>query len=368
MSPDCNKLAFETALLAVATDDGCFGVSDFDPTHFLNKAFPHENAEEVDAIMETLQKEELKLEDELTESLREASICSAAFVTRLNIQADLDKLTTQLRHIETRATEAYATVSNLSSDIKSLDTAKAHLTMTVTRLKRFIMLIQALEELRKHAHKRQYKQAANLLLACNNLAVDFLDLTGNKITELFDSKKQLALSLRQQIIEDYDTLMNEEEVPMELFSALTAVDALEIRDEILTRFCLRLLDPYQRLFSPPAKLCGLDSVEKRFTWLSHTLTEFSSKYGKYFAPHWNCERVLCEHFCHMTKQHFVEVCSDSKNPQDRELLVRVIRKSISFENDLTKRFNTSFRGLVDCFDVFLPEEVADLSEEVSEES
>eukprot|EP00397_Hematodinium_sp_SG-2012_P013207 GEMP01013403.1.p1 GENE.GEMP01013403.1~~GEMP01013403.1.p1 ORF type:complete len:726 (+),score=238.84 GEMP01013403.1:192-2369(+) len=347
---------FETALASLAGEDDAFGASTFSAVAYLNKKFPHERSVQqgIDGVLEALLKEEMEVGAALTDSLRDAFACSTT--PAINVKDDLSTLTAQLADIERRAKDTHAQVEILSRDIKNLDCAKHNITITVTRLKRFVMLVQALEQLRMHARGRQYKEVANMLLACDHLAGDFVDLAHKvpKIAELFESKSQLLLQLRHQVLEDYDTILSEEKIPPQLRDAAGVVDAMNMRDDILTRFCLRLLEEYKRLFQPPAVAALLAGAEKRFSWLSHKLSEYAKEYRQYFSAQWNGESALCEHFCHMTKQHLVEVLSRQQE-SDPVLIVKVLRKCIAFENDLAQRYSADvFKGIVsDCFDQFL---------------
>ena len=80
-------------------------------------------------------------------------------------------------------------------------------------------------------------------------------------------------------------------------------------------------------------------MEKRYAWLRRTISEYDEKYAKYFPENWKVNCHICEHFCHITRQHLVEVLGMSHHTTDPELLVRVLRRSIDFENDLAKKFN-----------------------------
>lgn len=54
-------------------------------------------------------------------------------------------------------------VTEISKDIQSLDFSKKNLTATITDLKRFQMLVNAVEQLSSATEGRQYRTAGNLL-------------------------------------------------------------------------------------------------------------------------------------------------------------------------------------------------------------
>eukprot|EP00392_Amoebophrya_sp_AT5.2_P001339 g1341.t1 len=209
--------------------------------------------------------------------------------------------------------------------------------------------------------------------------------------------------MRAQIFEDYDALLDPTEVEVrkkDIKAAAHCVNAMadhqaalqqaakdhkdnaqsakdkdiNIRDEIVTRFCLRLLEDYKNFFAPGGtsgsgmSLAGiivaessepsdpqqggaggssssagsdysaLEHVERRYAWLRRTLKEFDDKYLEFFPSEWRVPCSLTEHFCHITRQHLVEVLGATHHKTDPELLVRVLRKSIDFENDMARKF------------------------------
>lgn len=50
----------------------------------------------------------------------------------------------------------------MCKDIKSLDTAKRNLTFSITALKKFIMLMTAVDKLRENCETRNYREVGNL--------------------------------------------------------------------------------------------------------------------------------------------------------------------------------------------------------------
>jgi hypothetical protein len=61
----------------------------------------------------------------------------------------------------------------MCKDLKSLDIAKRNLTFSIDALKKFIMMVDAVEKLREACPKREYNQVGNLLSAFNELSNHF---------------------------------------------------------------------------------------------------------------------------------------------------------------------------------------------------
>ena len=62
---------------------------------------------------------------------------------------------------------------SMCKDIKSLDIAKRNLTFSITALKKFIMMLTAIEKLRESCSTKKYKDIAMLLEAFDELGLYF---------------------------------------------------------------------------------------------------------------------------------------------------------------------------------------------------
>lgn len=77
----------------------------------------------------------------------------------------------------------------MCKDIKQLDTAKRNLTFSITALKKFIMMLTAIEQLRGFIEKKNYKEVGNLISAFNELSNDFSKY--QSIPQIKDLLKQM---------------------------------------------------------------------------------------------------------------------------------------------------------------------------------
>ena len=177
-----------------------------------------------------------------------------------------------------------------------------------------------------------------------------------QVNDLLQQKDALLADLRAQLLEDYDLLLDNREDLLEerrehIKNASHCVNAMgiSVRREIITRFCFRILEEYKTIFQPgggglPAtspvseSYASLDHVERRYAWLKRALKDYEDKYMGFFPGAWNVGCALCEHFCHISRQHLVEVLGATHHTTDPELMVRVLRSSIQFENELARKF------------------------------
>lgn len=56
------------------------------------------------------------------------------------------------------------------------------------------------------------------------------------------------------------------------------------------------IDPH-----PPSQNSWLDRIDRRYSWIKKTLTEFEEKFGKIFPAHWDMSERLAVEFCEITK-------------------------------------------------------------------
>mmetsp|Transcript_10360 Transcript_10360/g.23370 ORF Transcript_10360/g.23370 Transcript_10360/m.23370 type:complete len:808 (+) Transcript_10360:89-2512(+) len=316
----------------------------FNPVDYINKQFPNAaSLGDLDPFVERLKAQQRQIDDDIRHAVRRQAVCGRrARADLAEAKAAVKELLDRIKTIKAKAEQSEVLVSDVCRDIKSLDTAKRNLTLTVTALKRLVMLVTALEQLRTLGATRQYQEASGLIFAVDELAGHFQDLSHvPRVADLLERKASIQGDLRNQLLEDYASLLGPEHSRHEgLESASHCVDAMgpSMRREVITQFCLSLLEDYKAIFEPPKEASGLETAERRYAWLKRTLREMEEKYQPLLPEAWKVPCSLCEHFCHLTRQHLVEVLSSSYSKVDPELMVRVLRKSIEFENDLARKY------------------------------
>ncbi|TQD84241.1 hypothetical protein C1H46_030219 [Malus baccata] len=168
----------------------------------------------------------------------------------------VEELMYKIREIKTKAEQSETMVQEICRDIKKLDSAKKHITTTITALHRLTMLVSAVEQLQVMASKRQYKKAAAQLEAVNQLCSHFeayRDIP--KITELREKFKNIKQILKSHVFSDFSSLgtgkeTEETNLLQQLSDACLVVDALEpsVREELVNNFCSRELTSYEQIF------------------------------------------------------------------------------------------------------------------------
>ncbi|CAJ1336960.1 unnamed protein product [Effrenium voratum] len=337
---------------AVACEDDPLDAENFNAIDYINKQFPNEDSlTGLAGFIGQLKSQEREIEGSIRKAIRR----QAAFGHRA--KADLGdaklavrELFERIKAIRAKAEQSEDLVSDVCRDIKSLDIAKRNLTLTVTALKRLVMLVTALEQLRSTAECRHYDQASGLIHAVEELSGHFQELSHvARVADLLERKAAVLSDLKQQILDDYLCLHGGigSASRLELLpegwgtAAAKCVEALGpgMKREVVTQFCLRTLEGYKDIFQPPKEASGLETAERRFAWLKRTLREYDDKYKSQFPESWRVPCGLCDLFCHVTRQHLVEILDISHHTVDPELMVRVLLKSIEFENELARKWS-----------------------------
>lgn len=95
-------------------------------------------------------------------------------------------------------------VQEITQDIKSLDFAKRHLTLSITALKRLQMLVTAVSQLEVMIQKRQYKDSAQLLQAVLQLIQHFKSYKSiPQVAELSKSIAALQTDLNARSLQEF---------------------------------------------------------------------------------------------------------------------------------------------------------------------
>mmetsp|Transcript_26841 Transcript_26841/g.56887 ORF Transcript_26841/g.56887 Transcript_26841/m.56887 type:complete len:798 (-) Transcript_26841:48-2441(-) len=380
--PPMEDLDDDDLVFGTDKDQDLLDVDVFNPVEYINKQFPNEaSLKGLDDFVQKLKARKQQTDDEIRLAIRRQA------ATGRRARADLDEakgavreLFERIRTIKSKAQQSEELVKEVCAEIKELDLAKRNLTLTITTLKRLVMLVTALEQLRAAGRARNYEEASKLLYAVEELAGHFADLRHiSRVQDLLEKKCAVLDDLKQQVLDDYRSLLSggaeQADLPEDwTVGAAHYVDALgaKMRQEVVTRFCLGLLEEYKDIFQPPKEDSRLEMADRRFAWLDRMLLKFEERYSTIFPSSWKIPQALCEHFCHITRQHLVELLSTSHHSIDPELLVRTLRRSIDYENKLARKFPVEpaeeeeaaaassgdfvfrFKGIIsECFDAYL---------------
>ncbi|KAJ0409715.1 hypothetical protein ATCC90586_003223 [Pythium insidiosum] len=228
---------------------------EFDARDFINRNFPDEQSlADIGSFVSRLRVRMKELDDALSQASQEQSLAAHQALTDLKeAKTAVQQLFQKIQDIRSKAEHSEVMVQEICRDIKQLDYAKRHLQTTLTSLKRLHMLVNAVDQLELTSSQRNYKEAASLMEAVNQLFTHFDSYSNvSKIVELHKTVRALQEELSAQIFADFaaigplDNL--EENFPSEeerqaVFANLSAacgvVDALgkATRDKLIQTFC-----------------------------------------------------------------------------------------------------------------------------------
>ncbi|KAF4678814.1 Vacuolar protein sorting-associated protein 53 [Perkinsus olseni] len=194
------------------------------------------------------------------------------------------------------------------------------------------MLVSATEQLTAFAAEKRFEQCTPLVLAIVELSEMFEPLRPRlpQIEELLNHKDRLLEDLKAECLEDIEgklfTPGYDPENKFDVKAACETAAAIgkEVKDDVISMY--------------------------------------NAEHREYFPSEWRVDKQLCLHYCHLTRQHLVDLLAATAAPgqtEDAGLLFQLAVKNIEMENDLDKRYSRgdgdmSFKGIVsNCFEPYL---------------
>jgi vacuolar protein sorting-associated protein 53 len=300
-----------------------------------------------------------ELDDALSQASQEQSLAAHQAMTDLKeAKLAVKQLFHKIQDIRGKAEHSEVMVQEICRDIKQLDYAKRHLQTTLTSLKRLHMLVNAVDQLELVASQRNYKEAASLMEAVNQLFTHFDSYSSvSKIVELHRAVRALQEELSAQIFGDFAAIgpldKLEENFPTDeeraavfanLSSACAVIDALgkPSRDKLMQSFCHEQLEAYEKLFGDGGECAGLQHADQRYPWFYHLLSVIDERMDQVFPKHWRMSRRMCISFCEATRAHYLaQVGALSPEEMDVTSLLKALQRTLMFERDVADRFEGS---------------------------
>lgn len=153
---------------------------------------------------------------EISEQIEKAKKLSRQIISEIGI-------------IKEKAKKSEQIVYDMCKDLKSLDIAKKNLTFSIDALKKFIMMVDAIEKLRQACENKQYQMIANLISAFNELSKYFKKYEQiPQIQSLYKEKNLIVQELFKVIVEDFETYENQSSTthPEQIADATKVIEVL----------------------------------------------------------------------------------------------------------------------------------------------
>ncbi|CAG7959346.1 hypothetical protein PENNAL_c0026G05014 [Penicillium nalgiovense] len=333
---------------------------DYDPIEHLNAVFSHPSTlSSVSQIADALNECEDELDDDIGMLVDEQVTSNADSVERIQAaKADLSELFKKIDDVRERALKTEQAITDMTADIKQLDSAKKNLTLSMTALKRLQMLTTAYDQLQALSRTRQYGECAQLLQAVIQLMAHFKSYRSiDQIAMLSRNVADIQRDLQEQVCEDFELAFAKGEVGSKramLAESCLVADALgeHARSRLVTWYCNTQLREYRQVFRNNEEAGSLDNISRRYSWFRRILKIYDEENAAIFPASWRVNEVLANVFCEGTREDFKGILSRSvRSGQtiDVNLLLSCLQETLDFEHSLERRFAPSSRASVDTF-------------------
>jgi vacuolar protein sorting-associated protein 53 len=324
---------------------------DYDPIDHLNVLFSHSSTlSSVPAVSASLRRYQDDLDRDISTLVSAQTSSDADSVRRMqDAKAELEQLFTKIEGVRERALQTERAITEMTADIKRLDSTKRNLTLSMTALKRLQMLTTAYEQLRDLAQTRQYRECAHLLQAVIQLMAHFKSYRSiDQIAALSRNVADLQRELLEQVCEDFEVTFTRGEVQQKrgmLAEACHVMDALgdHARSRLVTWYCNTQLREYRQVFRGNDEAGSLDNISRRYSWFNRMLKTYDAEHAILFPPHWRVNEMLANAFCENTREDYRSILQRSMRrpdgqPPDVNLLLSCLQETLDFEHSLERRF------------------------------
>ena len=336
----------------------CFIKAVYDPIGHLNAIFSHPSTvSSVAQTSEVLHAYENELDNDIAELVEEQVTSNTENVQRIQAaKADLSELFKKIDEVRERAWKTEREITEMTADIKQLDSAKKNLTQSMTALKRLQMLTTAYEQLRALGKTRQYRDCAQLLQAAIQLMAHFKSYRSiDQIATLSRNVADIQRELLEQVCEDFEITFAKGEVTQKrgvLLEACLVMDALgeNARSRLITWYCNTQLREYRQVFRGNEEAGSLDNISRRYSWFRRMTKTYDEEHASIFPSSWKVSEVLTNAFCEGTRDDFKGILSKSvRSGQtlDVNLLLSCLQETLDFEHSLDRRFANPSRASTD---------------------
>ncbi|KAG8779816.1 Vacuolar protein sorting-associated protein 53, partial [Ceratobasidium sp. 428] len=368
----------------------------FDPVASLNELFPDEaSLARVDAVQSQLNESIREIQEEINGLRLELRRDQEPARMQL-IQELIAELLAQMSRIREKAAESEAIVRDITKDIQILDLAKKNLALSMTALKRFQMLVNALGQLESLVKSKKYGEIAQTLAAVKEIAIFFKPYSSiERIAVATRRLQEIQGSVRSSVERDFDDFFLQDPArPVKastISDACLVVDVLgeDVRNTILDRYSSLELKEYRRIFRSTDEAGQLDNISRRFAYFRRVLTAHDTERARAFPPAWRVGEHLTAQFASATRADLVlalQNASDKANSlgtassgtktktglglglgakereREREknavananvpaltvgLLLEALKETLEFEGAMERKFGISFKELVE---------------------
>ncbi|KAH9257196.1 hypothetical protein BASA81_004585 [Batrachochytrium salamandrivorans] len=321
---DCNHdvLTFSTdidrQIGSILERSNALDSGEFNCIEYINRVFPTEQSlASADKVLEKLRHQIKFLDNEIKSLTRYQTDASQQTKQELEeVKLAIIDLVARIKTIKSKAAESECMVLEITHDIKSLDQAKRNLTHTITIFKRLQMFVNALDQLKGVANRKQYRETAHLLQVTLMLMDKFKGYKNVKqVASLCDSVAQFQLDIKRTIFNEFDSSLSGGTFKMQtqvLNDACLVVDVLgsDIKTQLIDWYCETQLKDYRGIFRTNSEVAGLVDISRRYAWLKRALKTHDEQHSALFLAEWRVAECFTIKFCRDTCKYLSEDYSD----------------------------------------------------------
>ncbi|KAH6562867.1 hypothetical protein BASA61_002999 [Batrachochytrium salamandrivorans] len=351
---DCNHdvLTFSTdidrQIGSILERSNALDSGEFNCIEYINRVFPTEQSlASADKVLEKLRHQIKFLDNEIKSLTRYQTDASQQTKQELEeVKLAIIDLVARIKTIKSKAAESECMVLEITHDIKSLDQAKRNLTHTITIFKRLQMFVNALDQLKGVANRKQYRETAHLLQVTLMLMDKFKGYKNVKqVASLCDSVAQFQLDIKRIIFNEFDSSLSGGTFKMQtqvLNDACLVVDVLgsDIKTQLIDWYCETQLKDYRGIFRTNSEVAGLVDISRRYAWLKRALKTHDEQHSALFLAEWRVAECFTIKFCRDTCKYLSEVLAKSEkdNTIDTVVMLQAINTTLEFEGKVDRRF------------------------------
>ncbi|KAI8924441.1 Vps53-like protein [Entophlyctis helioformis] len=335
-------------LSKILTHSDALDTSDLNAIEYVNNIFPNEQSlSAADKVLDKLKRQIKMLDKELKDLVRHQT--DASQQTRQELvevkQAILD-LVSRIKAIKSRAGDSEQLVLEITHDIKSLDRAKKNLTHTINVLRRLQMFVNALEQLKGVANRKQYRETAHLLQVVLELVKHFKAFKNVKqVAALCDAVAQFQTEMKRTIFNEFEasfingTYKHQAQVLNDACLVVESMD-FDAKTPLVDWYCDLQLKDYRSIFRNNPEVAGLGDISRRYAWLKRTLKTHDEQHANLFPHEWQVAECLTVTFCDDTRKDLSDILArtDKDNTLDTIQMLQAIQATMEFESKVDKRF------------------------------
>ncbi|GAW79154.1 vacuolar protein sorting-associated protein 53 [Plasmodium gonderi] len=164
--------------------------------------------EDVEIHVEKMNKEIMELDKIISEKIENQVLREVEYEDKLkSIKEKMKLINNKMEQVDKKTEESEHILVRLCKDIKKLDIGKKNVTETIIIMKRIVMVITAISNLKKKALKRDYSSCIPLVSLIKEMLIHISDLkTNSKLSALYKDASVIFDDLKHQIKEDIDLI------------------------------------------------------------------------------------------------------------------------------------------------------------------